>query len=244
MNNLQSRNQELLFSKDYFCSKEHFQYLKGIAILAVIIGHIGNYSGKTWFTPLGGIGVAIFLFCSGYGLMTSYRNKGLSLFWKNKLIAIYLPFALVEIITAVILRRGLSDVVLELLFLKRLHPFGWYMQYLIACYLLFWLGVKYISNQKIRIGIWGILAIASFFLFGNLQGEQAISFLSGILFAKYRSEKGSSACKNEMNNLEADYNMNRLPALWSERFGGGGVLRKMLYNRLFISVSSSNSACY
>ena len=98
---------------------------------------------------------------------------------------------MVEIITAVILRRELSDVVLELLFLKRLHPFGWYMQYLIACYFLFWLGVKYISNQRIRNGIWVTLAIVSFFLFGNLQGEQAISFLSGVLLAEYRNESNS-----------------------------------------------------
>lgn len=53
-------------------SKESFIYVKGIAILLVIISHIGNFSGKTWFTPLGGIGVAIFLFCSGYGVMSSY----------------------------------------------------------------------------------------------------------------------------------------------------------------------------
>lgn len=77
-------------------SKEHFQYMKGIAILIVIIGHVGNFSGKTWFTPLGGIGVAMFLFCSGYGVMKSYQAKGLRRFWQNKLIAVYCPFVIVE----------------------------------------------------------------------------------------------------------------------------------------------------
>lgn len=61
----------------FFCSKQHFQILKGIAILVVMIGHCGNNSGVTWFTPLGGIGVAIFLFCSGYGIECSLSaNRG------------------------------------------------------------------------------------------------------------------------------------------------------------------------
>lgn len=59
-----------------FCDKKHFIILKGIAIVAIVICHVGNLSGKTWFTPLGGIGVAIFLFCSAYGLTLSAKNGG------------------------------------------------------------------------------------------------------------------------------------------------------------------------
>lgn len=59
-----------------FCSKSHFEVLKGIAILAVLISHAGNFSGKTWFTPLGGIGVALFLFCSGYGTYCTLSSGG------------------------------------------------------------------------------------------------------------------------------------------------------------------------
>ena len=43
-------------------SKESFIYVKGIAILLVIISHIGNFSGKTWFTPLGGLVLQSFCF--------------------------------------------------------------------------------------------------------------------------------------------------------------------------------------
>lgn len=97
-------------------SKEHFQYIKGIAILAVMIGHIGNFSGKTWFTPFGGIGVAMFLFCSGYGVMKSFQAKGLRHFWKNKLITVYCPFVIVEIIAAVVKKRCIPEMVQEFLF--------------------------------------------------------------------------------------------------------------------------------
>lgn len=165
-------------------SKEQFKYIKGIAILAVIISHVGNYSGRTWFTPLGGIGVTLFLFCSGYGLMTSYYQKGLKSFWRNKILSIYLPFAFVEIIAAVIYRHPLLDVLLDLVFIKRLNLLGWYMQYLVVCYTLFYVVARWISNRMIRFLIWGVLAGLSFAVCPNLQAEQAISFISGLLLAE------------------------------------------------------------
>lgn len=179
-----------------FCSRQHFSYLKGLAILCVLVGHIGNYSGRTWFTPLGGIGVAVFLFCSGYGLMTSFKKKGLYSFWKNKLISIYLPFAFVEIVATIILRRSVSDTILDLLFIKCMNPLGWYMQYLVVCYLIFWIGAKYIPNIKMRQLFWGIIAVTSFFVFSNLRAEQAVSFFSGLIVADYiHSEKVCNCSK-------------------------------------------------
>lgn len=171
-------------------SKENFQYAKGVAILLVLISHIGNFSGKTWFTPLGGIGVAIFLFCSGYGVMTSYHRKGVAGYWKNKFISIWIPFALVETVSGIIHRYALTDVAMELVFLKVLFANGWYMQYLAVCYLLFYVGVKLLPNNISRFALWGIAAILSFVCCGNLQGEQALSFISGLALAElhYRKE--------------------------------------------------------
>lgn len=187
------------------CSKEHFRYLKGIAILFVLIGHIGNYSGKTWFTPLGGIGVAIFLFCSGFGLMASYYQKGLKSFWKNKLLSIYLPYLLVEIIASFILRRNPVDIILDLAFIKVQNPLGWYMQYLLCCYFLFWLACKYIENKKIRFMFWSVVAVLSFFLFSNLRGEQAVSFLSGLIYSEYRNNNIDNVKNNSGGQCRAEY---------------------------------------
>lgn len=165
-------------------NKEHFQYLKGLAILAVMVGHIGNFSGKTWFTPLGGIGVALFLFCSGFGLTKSYQKNGLKHFWLNKLISVYCPFAVVELIAAVVYKRAVIDILLELLFIKIQHPYGWYLQYLLVCYVLFYLGIRFVSDARIRYGIWGVAAVSTFVFCSNLRGEQAISFLVGVLVAE------------------------------------------------------------
>ena len=51
--------------------------IKGMAILIIIMGHLGNIFGVRVFNPLGSCGVAIFLFCSGYGLQKSYYKKNL-----------------------------------------------------------------------------------------------------------------------------------------------------------------------
>lgn len=42
-----------------------------------------------------GIGVALFLILSGYGLTESYKRKGLLVFWKSKFSKIWIPYAIV-----------------------------------------------------------------------------------------------------------------------------------------------------
>ena len=54
---------------------------KGIAILAIMMCHAAGYFGGgniTYFTPLGGIGVAIFFLLSAYGLNESWNKRIMS----------------------------------------------------------------------------------------------------------------------------------------------------------------------
>ena len=48
--------------------------IKGLAIFIIILSHISGNLGIRFLTPLGGIGVALFLFLSGYGLSKSYTS--------------------------------------------------------------------------------------------------------------------------------------------------------------------------
>lgn len=171
-------------TKISFLSYYHTKFLRGVAILLVAISHIGNYSGKTWFTPLGGIGVAIFLFCSAYGLSCSYRKNGLTDYWKKKFFAVYYPFFLIEIIVSLIYKVPVQEFIQDILFIRWLNPNGWYMQYLAVCYILFYIGMKYIDNKKVRMGLWCIIAFCSFILCGNLRAEQAVSFVLGLVVAE------------------------------------------------------------
>lgn len=76
--------------------------LKGIAILAVIFSHIGYFLFQTTqflfpLSVLGGVGVNLFLFLSGFGLTASSLKKPLSPlnFYKKRLIKLFSPLWLV-----------------------------------------------------------------------------------------------------------------------------------------------------
>lgn len=68
-----------------FLEKYYTNELRGIAILLVIVHHVGLRLGDNVFTPLGGIGVALFLIISGYGLNESFKKNGNKSFWQKKL---------------------------------------------------------------------------------------------------------------------------------------------------------------
>ena len=68
--------------------------LKGLAILMVLFGHMTLVHG--WIgipaTPvLGAPAVEIFLFLSGFGLVSSYHKKGLKGFIPRRLLAVLIP---------------------------------------------------------------------------------------------------------------------------------------------------------
>jgi membrane-bound acyltransferase YfiQ involved in biofilm formation len=72
--------------------------LKGVAILAVIFGHVGYYlsSDTRFLYPLSimaGVGVNLFLFLSGYGLTLSNEEKPLSSiqFYRKRLGRLFIP---------------------------------------------------------------------------------------------------------------------------------------------------------
>ena len=64
--------------QDEYFGRPNTKVMKGVAILAVMLCHLmGKFGGgTTLFTPLGGIGVSIFLMLSAYGLNESFIGGG------------------------------------------------------------------------------------------------------------------------------------------------------------------------
>lgn len=83
-------------------SKESTMELKGIAILFVILGHMG-YQGV-----LGVVGVHIFLVVSGYGIYYSFKRNGFENFWNKRILSVYVPY-LVWQIPSMIIRRIMNQ---------------------------------------------------------------------------------------------------------------------------------------
>lgn len=96
-----------------FFEKQLTDAIKGMAILLVITMHILPmldtilpHELVRFLTPTGGIGVAIFLYLSGFGLQESYNKNGLNKYWQKRIIKVVIPWIIFKI------------------FLLLLHPVG------------------------------------------------------------------------------------------------------------------------
>lgn len=170
-----------------FLSRYHTALIKGLAILIIVLCHMSGIFGVRYLTPLGGIGVSIFLICSGYGLVESYKKVGLMKFWTKKLKNIFIPYLIIEVIATFF--RGattLKSVILDILILNTRHPFGWYMKYLLLWYLIFYFAAKINLLSKQRLFIFYFISFILMFNQKDLWAEQSFSFVLGISISFYK----------------------------------------------------------
>lgn len=98
-----SRKNALSFGSIF--SMDYTTIIKGIAISIIVYGHCGNNFGIRYLTPLGGIGVAMFLMLSGFGINESWKKNGHKQYWRKRFISFFVPYCIVEIV-AIPLRGG------------------------------------------------------------------------------------------------------------------------------------------
>ncbi|AJI22863.1 acyltransferase [Priestia megaterium] len=187
--------------------RNHTTVLKSLAILMVVWGHVGATLGVSNIQFIGGVGVSLFLICSGYGLFTSYKiNKekygeadALKDYWKKKIIKVIIPYWIVELIGLGVTHKwDIGVVIKDLFFITPATPYGWYMQYLIICYILFWAVTKlkvYILISKYNFHYYLIAGFLLWFVteslfFANpdmpfLKARQMFSFPLGVLLSLY-----------------------------------------------------------
>ncbi len=185
-------------SDDSFLGRGHTDILKGYAIFCVLFGHVTSYSGIEGLEFLSGVSVTLFIMLSGYGVYFSYMKKGLKGFWKNRLLRIFLPYFIAESIYLLVSGRkvGVLDLVLDYLLIKPIHQFGWYLTYIVVCYLIFYVTRKIFKNNRFffisllfMFGVWFVLR-STVFIFSTpfLQARQMLAFPVGILLAVYKEK--------------------------------------------------------
>lgn len=170
--------------------------IKGFAILTVIWAHSGEQLGVGGIQFVAGIGVALFLICSSYGLELSYQKNGLVKFWYKRFLKVCIPFWVAELFSEILMGNfTIRKYVLTASFFRA----GWYLQYILVCYFLFYIikniTVKYKLSQKYETILWLIVFAGWFVLdsiyFANpdmpfLRPRQMMSFPCGIVIAKYK----------------------------------------------------------
>lgn len=182
-----------------FLSPDVTSVLKGVAMLAVMTGHIGNLFGVRYLTPLGAFGVAIFLFCSGYGLQKNIEKNGTARFWRKRIKNVYVPYLIVEVFSYFFYFEDVTaaGVIQDLLLITPLHPLGWYMRCLFLYYIAFYIGTW--AEQRWNVNKLLIVAGASVMMFLCMLGlykEQVLSFFLGVLAAQ-KHDKAEKTLQNQ-----------------------------------------------
>lgn len=164
---------------DDFTSMEVMKSLRGLAAIGVMLHHIsqeqflqmdGVLSG---FVNAGVYFVAIFFFCSGYGLLKSLDTKKdyLKGFIRKRIVrAIVVPFYVNVIIYGIlmfIVKMPINKTqwITNLLGLTMMNRYAWFPIVLALLYLVFFLCFRFIKNRKVCFVIIFLFIIAMGMLF-------------------------------------------------------------------------------
>lgn len=178
--------------------RAHTNAIKGIAILLVMLGHIG-------FIPhAGAYGVVLFLMFSGFGLVQSYFNSGLGCFFSKRLSKVIIPYAVITAIWLIIfghpaISNGdyyqLSLIFLGLDLTSSVDPSMWYIPYLIVWYIAFYVIFSTQILPSVKVILLFLFSIylhrnAGIFPLPSGAGLYVTAFpigvLMGVLFKKFK----------------------------------------------------------
>lgn len=137
--------------------------LRGLAITLIVLNHICYYTEPSLFlygiwSEAGGIGVAIFLILSGYGLCKSLESKGIQKFFTNRISKILVPLVLalsfLQFLYIVLTSDG-GNVLLALpRFLFSMYSLDrktWFIIFILFWYCLLYLTYKFQLSSKQKI---------------------------------------------------------------------------------------------
>lgn len=194
--------------KYQWMDRNYTTVIKGFSILTVVWAHSGAKLSVGGIQFVAGIGVALFLMCSGYGLEVSCEKNGLNDFWKKRVLGVCLPFWGVELVGMLVTGTFyVKTYLLDFCFVKPATGYGWFMGYIVICYLIFFAVKRLIRDGRVQmIALFGAFAIwfvleSLFFVNPSmpfLRARQMLSFPSGIFFAvnKERLEQTLTKTKN------------------------------------------------
>ena len=157
---------KLEFNDDY-TSLEVMKSLRGFAAIGVILHHISQeqvFQEKgimSAFVYSGAYFVAIFFFCSGYGLIKSLDTKKdyLKGFIKNRIVkAIVLPFYVNVLVYGIVMLIARYDLpkerwIFNFLGLTMMNEYAWFPIVLAVLYLVFFLCFRFIKNRPVCFAI-------------------------------------------------------------------------------------------
>ena len=193
---------------DEYMSLDQTKAFLGFSSIVIIFHHLSQRTCVSWikkdaivhgldgFVNLGYLFVAVFFFCSGYGIFKSYKNKvG---YFENFFVKRAFPILLTTFLSSTLffLARSAKDVdfsfstVFSIGGPSMLNQYGWYVIIILFMYFLFYLGFFRAKKDitgiiTVAAGIVFLILFCDYFMYGTWWYNTMHLFLFGIIFAKY-----------------------------------------------------------
>lgn len=163
--------------------------LKGIAILCVLMCHIGLQYGIRYFGILGSVGVSIFLILSGYGINESYKkNQSPDGYWLRKFNTLYPGYIIVQILMFIVpvIDMSVKQLIKNIFFVDSNQYYIWYIYEIVFCYASYYI---IYFNKKIDSKFLALLIVMvmHFFALDFLYSIQSVAFICGVACSEYKS---------------------------------------------------------
>ena len=203
---------------DEFLSYEQTKYIQGFIAICIMLHHISQKVSANWidkklyipgldiFTEFGYFFVSIFIFCSGYGLYKSYKNKPdyFKGFFSRRIIPLIVAFYTSEwifLIARYLLKEEISGKLLiqYITGIRPCNPNSWYVEVMPLFYLAFFLIFRFCKNENISLilitlfsAIYIILGLNTdhnvYYLRGEWWYNSVHLFPIGIIFARFEKK--------------------------------------------------------
>lgn len=166
-----------MLRQDIF-SRDNTLWVQGLSILGIMLMHyvmqLDSYPRV--LNIIGSIGVAAFLFTSGFGINESYKHNGLGGFWRKRVLRVILPCWIVFLFRLPF--ADSFDPVTQLLNFLFIDSDLWYVDFIIRWYIVYWAARRFAPRHTGKI--LAAFCLACLFM-EQLMAEQAFSFVAGYM---------------------------------------------------------------
>lgn len=195
------------YNADYM-SLSQVKSIQGYAAVLIMLHHISQKlcdpssvpekyikHGLEPFLFIGYLLVAIYFFCSGYGLYQSYRKK--EDYFKGYFFNRYIPLLFVLVITSFAFVSAVAGAGMPFYIYgpmtvfgpSTVNPYAWYVYAIIICYFLFYIGFKKCKKESaaiavVIIGIILYMLFCNYWMYGDWWYNTVLVFPAGIIYAR------------------------------------------------------------
>lgn len=200
-----------------FLRHENTVIISGLFVVFVFFSHFSSYVKVDHsliyplFTKvLGQLIVAPFFLFSGYGVMKSIENKGdiyIKSFWKNRVLKVWIHFALALLLFLVISfmnhsKYGLKRIILSFIGLSSIGNSNWYMFTILCLYVITMISSFCFRKKKTLIPYSVAVFVIIYMFVMRMNGkayyyyDTSFAYAFGMLFAEYENKINDYLTKN------------------------------------------------